>query len=264
MITFFQERAFHLYNPYHLGDNVFNILFFNKIASYLKKKGWKIEYYLNSSYQKQVSEFIWEENKDIILLHDLEEKPEWALEAWINNSELVKNFELQTKIGFDTYYIYFMNCLCKKMEIDYIIMDLKFRDLDFEKRWKQLIVSKPDLQNIQILIINSEPLSGQYKVNRIEWNRFIQYLHTKYNIITTFKVPNIPCTMDEQWTIKDIASISTKVEYIIAINTGPFVGCYNIDTLNHVKKIYIFVNNLHFDHPKIHTLRDIEELYLSF
>ncbi len=264
MITFFQDPSFHIYNKYHLGDNVFNIIFFNKIGGYLKKRGWKIDYYLERGYIKQVGEFIWEENRDVIILHGIEEKPDWGLEAWINNRELVKNYELQTKIGFDSYYIYFFNRICEKMELGYVVMDLKYRDLDLEKRWNQIILKKPEFENLEILVINSEPLSGQYRFQKSEWNPFIQYLHQKYKIITTLKVPNIPCTMDEHYSIKDIASISTKMKYIIAINTGPFVGCYNHDTLEHVEKIFVFVNNLHFDHPKIHTLKHIEELYLSF
>lgn len=262
MITFFQDPSFHIFNKYHLGDQVFNILFFNKISGYLKKRGLKVEYYMERVYIKQVREFV--KDEEVILLHGLDKKPEWALEAWINNREIVKNFELQTKIGFDSYYIYFFQRLCEKMGLDYVVMDLKCNDLDFEKRWNRMILQKPEIQELDILIINSEPLSGQYRVDRVSWNLFISYLHHKYKIITTLKVQGISCTMDENWTIKDIASISTKVKYIISINTGPFVGCYNEETLNHIQHIYVFVNNLHFDHPKITTLKDIEELYLSF
>lgn len=262
MITFFQEPSFHIFNKYHLGDQVFNILFFNKITAYLKKRGWKVEYYMERSYLKQVKEFV--KDDETVILHGLDEMPEWAFEAWINNREIVKNFELQTKIGFDTYYIYFFQRLCEKMGLDYLVMDLKFQDLDLEKRWQRIILHKPEIQDIQVLVINSEPLSGQYRVDRSEWNRFIFYLNEKHKVITTLKVQGIPCTMDDNLTIKDIASISTKMKYIIAINTGPFVGCYNEETLQNVQHIYVFVNNLHFDHPKITTLKDIQELYLSF
>ncbi len=85
MITFFQDPSFHIYNKYHLGDQVFNIIFFNKISGYLKKRGWKVEYYMERGYLKQCEEFIWSENRDVIQLHGIEEMPEWALEAWINN-----------------------------------------------------------------------------------------------------------------------------------------------------------------------------------
>ena len=41
-------------------------------------------------------------------------------------------------------------------------------------------------------------------------------------------------------SVKDIAAISTRSKYIVAINTGPIVGCLNIYSLDYVKKWIIF------------------------
>ncbi len=266
-IPFFNPntQTFYLYNKYHLGDNVFNIIFFNKITPYLKKRGLKIEYFMEEGYIGQVSEFV--KDVDVIQLKRLNERENKnALEAWINNREIILNHELQIKIGFDTYYIYFFNQICGKMGIHYSIMDLKYIDNDLRDRYNLLKNKYIEYGDLDILIINSEPLSGQFRYNKTEWNRFINYLNRKYRIVTTLKVhntgSNIPCTMDNNLSIKDIASLSTKVRYIISINTGPFVGCYNVDTLQNVEKIFMFVNNLYYDHPKIETYKEIEDLYL--
>ena len=45
--------------------------------------------------------------------------------------------------------------------------------------------------------------------------------------------------MDLGFTCKDIAALSTRVRFIIAVNTGPFVGCYNDKTLQNIEKIYL-------------------------
>ncbi len=263
-IPFFDSNThtFHLYNKYHLGDNVFNIIFFNKITPYLKKKGFKIEYYMEEAYLNQVGEFVKDTN--VIQLKRLNEKEgKNALEAWINNRDIILNHELQIRIGFDTYYIYFFNQLCYKMGLNYFLMDLKYWDDDLKFRYDNLKTRYNEYSNLDILIINSEPLSGQFRYNKSEWNRFIHYLNRKYKIVTTLKVTNnIPCTMDNNLTIKDIASLSTSVRYIISINTGPFVGCYNKRTLENVEKVFMFVNNLYYEHPKFETYKEIEDLYL--
>ncbi len=268
MIGYEENRKYHkniylIYNKYHLGDNIFNMILFNKILPYLKENNYKIYYYCLKQYHKQVEEFI--KDKEYIILKELTDK-KIGLEAWINNENLIKKYELQNKIGFDRYYMYFFNILVKKMNIPYYIQDLMYKDDDLIYRQDKLLKeNKNILEDLNILIINSEPLSGQYKYNKKDWLNFILYLSSKFKILTTLKIDDkIPCTMDFNYSCKDIAAISTKVDYIISINTGPFVGCYNEYTLKHVKKIYIFVDNLKFEHYKISVHQNILDLYKFF
>jgi hypothetical protein len=48
-------------------------------------------------------------------------------------------------------------------------------------------------------------------------------------------VDDIACTLNEGLTLKDIAAISGHVKYIIAVNTGPLVGCFNKMAFENVK-----------------------------
>ena len=59
----------------------------------------------------------------------------------------------------------------------------------------------------------------------------------KFKIVTTFKVNDVPCTLDDKLSIFKIGAISTHSKIIIAINTGPFTSILNIYTLNNIKKI---------------------------
>ena len=47
-----------IYNKWHLGDHIFNIIFFNKISYFLENNDIIIHYYLKNSYIFQVKEFI--------------------------------------------------------------------------------------------------------------------------------------------------------------------------------------------------------------
>ncbi len=260
-VSFFDKRRrmFLFYNPYHLGDQIFNMILFHKISDLLKRLDVKIRYSCKREYHEQVGEFI--EDKERIQLVDLDNQ---GLELWINNPQIIKRYELQSLVGYDNYYILFFQEVLRKMCVPYLLMDLKFEDEDLLFRQKKIYEKYTEMENVEILIINSIPLSGQYRYSAEIWNRFIFYLSKKYKVITTNKVENILCTQDMQFSVKDIGSISTKMRYIIGINTGPFVGCYNVYTLQNVEKIYIFVDNLYFQHRKIEKIRDIEYLYLYF
>ena len=108
------------------------------------------------------------------------------------------------------------------------------------------------------------PLSNQLNVNEEEWNNLVIELNKRYKIVTTKKVKNIACTWDDKLTIKKIAAISTKAKVIIAINTGPTSGIFNIYTLNNCKKIYIFDNRVSYTNiPQLENLNNLEEFNLG-
>lgn len=258
----YHNNIYHLYNKYHLGDNIFNIILFNKISEYLRDNDLKIYYYCIESYHKQIHEFIID--KETIILHNLDDKHEKGMEVWINNENISPKYDLQNIIGQDRYYVLFYNLVLQKMNIPVHIFDLKYEDDDLLKRCDFLKNKYNEYNKLDILIINSEPMSNQYKYSKNDWNRFIQYLSDKYNIVTTLKVPGINCTMDNKLSCKDIAALATNCDYIITINTGPFVGCYNKYALDNVKKIYMFVDNQKYEHYKIEIHKDVNDLYRDF
>jgi len=276
-------KYMNLFNIYHLGDHIFNIIYFIKIENYILEKNIVFVYYCLPQYHSEIKHFIPLSLKSHIIIkniHDYENEyrrrlnhgnnqqfQHLGLEAWINNTMIIPDYYLQCSVGFDTYYTIYYNCLSKKLQIPKIIMDLSYSDEDLLVRYSSFQSRYPDLFSspFDILFINSVPKSGQLKYDKNQWNQFILFCHQKnYKVITTLKCGQIPCTMDLQFSCKDIAALSTHVRFIVAVNTGPFVGCYNDYTLQNVEKIFIFVNNLYFNHPKIHQHINIEDLYPIF
>ena len=100
-------------------------------------------------------------------------------------------------------------------------------------------------------------MSNQYHYNKDEWDTFIYDLNSKYKIVTTNKVNNVLSTSDDNLLIKDIAAISTNVNYIIAINTGPIVPLFNIYTMNRIKKFIILDNIYYYSYEKTITLKNM-------
>jgi len=237
----------------HLGDHIMNTFLFNKLKRYIENNGIIIEYYCNNKYHKEVIDF---KNSKNIKIYDF--KPIGYHLNGINfwNSEVYNG----TK-SYDELYKKIFNKCCKDIGIPYI-MDNFYNEDD------SLIIDYNNLKdiykNIDILIINSLPLSNQYFLDITEWDNLVIYLNKKYNIVTTRKVKYIPCTLDDQLTIKKIAAISTKSKVIIGINTGPSTAIFNNFTLNYCKKIYMFdINNKYTTIPQLENVELINEIDLK-
>ena len=118
-------------------------------------------------------------------------------------------------------------------------------------------------KDIDILIINSIPLSKQYHYVESEWESYITELNKQFNIATTKKVDGVKCTLDDNYTTLDIAAISTRAKVIIAINTGPFAPLLNTYTLNNVRKVFIFDQNRYYSYPHFENKNKIDEISID-
>jgi len=231
------NKELHFWNKWHLGDHIFNCIYFYSIKDYIEKENIKIFYYIPDIYLYQVSEFIPSEN---IILSSINEHR--GTNIWIGCDDYDYNWFKYSKSnecsGFDIFLLNFFNKFSEKIKIPIKMNEFKYMDNELLLRYEAL----PEIyKDIDILIINSQPLSGQVDMTMNFINDMyltINELNKKYKIVTTKKIEGINCTLDNNYTIKTIAAISTKAKMIICINTGPIVGLFNGFTLNNCKIIY--------------------------
>lgn len=256
------NKIITLYNKWHLGDNIFNILFFNKLQSFLMKNNILIKYYLQSSYKKQVSEFL--NNKNVILLDYEETNPKMGRHLWIcaDKFKFKWSNELSKVMPYNVFYSNFYNQLLKIWKFPIRIKSIIYNDNSLINRYNNL---DQKYKNIDILFINSIPLSNQFEYEEEKWINFINNF-TNYKIITTKKIPNINCTLDDDLTVKDIASLSTHCKLIIMINTGIVPGLFNIYTLKNVKMFYNLDKNCFYNfisYPKFKNYKYLDEIEIN-
>jgi len=69
-------------------------------------------------------------------------------------------------------------------------------------------------------------------------------LKERFKIITTDKTifSDIPCTLDYKLNLLQIGNVSTNVEYVIGIATGPIINCFNIWNIDKIKKWFVLSN----------------------
>ena len=247
---------YNIYNKYHLGDNIFNMILFYNIKDYIEKNNIIINYYFQSVYFNQVAEFIPSKN---VRLFDISKKPKLSLELWICNRFFgfihePKNYH----ISYNSFYKIFFNIALTKLRIPIKLNRFTYKDEDLLSRYELL---DEKYKNIDILVLNSQPLSGQYNYDKNEWDNYIIFLNEKYKLITTTKVNNnIVCTMDDNLTIKNIAAISTNVKVVIAVNSGVVPGLLNYYTLSNIKRFYTFDDRCFYSYPNFVRKQKISEI----
>lgn len=253
---FNKNKIYHLHNDCGLGDSIFNFILFYAIKDYIEKNDIKIFYYTKKRYLPQLKEFLCSKN---IFLTSIEYKPNISIELWINNSLFEYRHDRQKfPMNFNKYYIFFFNKVLIKLQLNCNISKLFYKDEDLLVRYNNI---SDIYKEFDILILNSQPFSDQYNYNKNEWDKYIIYLSSYFKILTTSKVnDNILCTYDDNLTIKDIASLSTKAKVVIAINSGVFPGLLNYYTLLNVKHFYIFDNRCYYSYPNFTNYKNNEQL----
>jgi hypothetical protein len=250
--------AIVFYSNWHYGDNLFNLKFIYDISAKLKEKGTKIRYFYDSNYIKNVDELKRYIDPDVLTL-ETGSKPEGAIELWmgnpIENKCMVHIKEgtpiVSTEEFFDLFY--------KKMLKD---MGLEGLDVNTSLFQEEPYLDKlyenfdPKFKDLDILIINAEPMSGQVAYNKDKFNAMCVQLASKYKVATTSPIEghdSIPCTMRDKLMLQDIGAVSTHATRIIATHSGPLTPCFNAQAKRHVKKWIIFADNGAF-HSEINAL----------
>lgn len=220
----------NFYNEFHLGDCLYHIHYCRKLID--ANPGLEIGFYIQSQFHKEVQNFI---GDYAIKLHNLGDRPKDAINCWINSIGQFLAWGVATKFNYDLMYLEFYKFLSKQIKMDNPIKTAK----DFLMDNKELLKTNNLSRKFDWLVINSGGNSGQWYDNAI-FNKLIKVLKASgKDVITT--APNtegVECTLDSKLNILEIGNLSTTCDYIIGVQTAPFVPVTNIFNLNKVKMIY--------------------------
>jgi len=241
----------YIYNSWHLGDHIFNFIFFHNIQRYLEENNITISYFAQLEYHEQLKEFIPSSN---VILNGY--YAEIGIHLWLGaysykylNNDLF--FKPYNELHLDMY-----NIFLQENGFETKINSLEYKDNDLLVRYDRL---SEKYKNIDVLVVNSDALSTQYHYDETEWKNYIEILNEKYKIVTTKKVEGINCTRDDNLTVKDIGALSTKVKVIIAVNTGVVPALLNTYTLSNVKKFYLFDNRVDCFHYPVYPIFEMKQ-----
>lgn len=263
-------KSYYFHNLYHLGDNVFNMIFFKILETTFIQNKIIIHYYCQPEYIDQIKDF---NSNSHVVIDGIHHKPPNSIELWIDKKMLglswtkVYNHNRKkgrTRSDYNKFFSDFFNNVLKMMNVPRHINLFYYKDRNLIDRY--LFLSKQfnkKYSNIDLLILNSEPRSGQYQYNKSDWDNYIKDVNSHFKVICTTKVEGINCTSDDNLSIKDIAAISIKAKVIIAVNSGVVPGLLNKYTLNNVRHVYIFDNRCKFSYKKFENRNQISEITIN-
>ena len=231
------------YNKYHYGDHILNLKFLFNISNKIKEKGVKVKYLYDSNYIKNIDELQRYVNPETVELEALTPTlPESAIELWMGNGVEGKAAACSENCIFDKYFTEFYTMILSKLGIDPAGINVSLYQ---DEPYLQDIYNKldPKFKDLDILIINATPNSGQIMYDKKKVDAMCSHLAKKFKIAVTTPLDedkSVVCTMTENLKLQDIGAISTHTKYIVGVHSGPLMACYTAATKANVKKWIIF------------------------
>lgn len=222
----------NFFNEWHLGDCLYTIHYFNKLIrkySYLE-----IHFYCNSDYHKELQ--LWNRYRAQLFLHDISLKPENSINTWIGENDFYwKNLEPAFNGMFDVFYIEYFKNLSSHIGLESPIVTPEDFLFDNEEILTQNVIN----EEFDVLIINSKPFSNQIDSDSIRnLNKFsLNLIDSNYKAISTEKINDaIPSTIELEYSLLQLAKMSTQVDIIIGIHTAPMLVCFNKYNIDKVQQ----------------------------
>lgn len=244
------------YNKYHYGDHILNLKFLFNISNKIKEKGVKVKYIYDSNYIKNIDELQRYVNPETVELEALTSTlPESAIDLWMGKAIEGKAAACSENCIFDKYFTEFYTMILSKLGIDPAGIDVSLYQ---DEPYLQDIYNKldPKFKDLDILIINAAPHSGQFNYDKKKMDAMCSHLAKKFKIAVTTPLDedkSVVCTMTENLKLQDIGAISTHTKYIVGVHSGPLMACYTAATKANVKKWIIF-NDWGINHSEINNV----------
>jgi hypothetical protein len=259
------KTIYKFHNNWHIGDCILALRFFYNIQSLLKANNINIKFLYNQSYIKEnIKELERYSVADTIdLLPIKNNNINNSYDLWMNHA--INNIN-HTK--WETYFNAYYTKIISQLQLSHLNINCSlWQQEDYLQDIYKTLPAK--YKEIDILVINGTTHSGQYNRDRSEMDALCIKLNTKHTVVTTRKIEGIPCTLDSDLRLQDIAAISTHSRYIIAIFTGPICALYTTSTKAYVKKWFIITTNKHkYTHNSIDydmiTDGDLSSIYKYF
>lgn len=245
------KKIFNLFNQFHLGDNIFNIHFFNQ---YSKNDDIVFNYYVNPIYFNELEKHI--KNKNIYLHSINNGIPHNSFNVWIGHNQFYHNWITKNNF-YDLFYVDFFKMLSTSFGLESKIntkLDMLFDNSTYKVGLNS---------NYDYLIINSTPMSGQFNYNESDFINLCDYFNSKkISFITTKKVKNYECTLDYNMSIVDIGNLSNNCRNIVGVNTAPIITTFTKTNIDKVDKRFILDNTLTYSYnEKIFQIKDLKQIY---
>jgi tetratricopeptide (TPR) repeat protein len=212
-------RVVRTFMHWHLGDNLLHLHFLRKLSERYPQL--EFVHALQPSLMAQCQEML--TDRPQIRLVPLEPGVDQGLDGWKGAEGFF--FQHPNRFQFGALYIDLFARLAHRMGLEsplHIPDDLLF---DYPA-----ICRDKRLGTYDVLLVNSQPLSEQFKSYReSDFVDLAELFRARgLSVITTRKIDGYPCTLDDHLSVTDIANLSLRARYFIAVCTGAMWPSMNI------------------------------------
>lgn len=227
-------KKLKMHNLYHLGDNIYSLIFLNNI---IEHNDISIEYSCRYNFLSELKQHNYK-NINLSALTQINN----SIDTWIQANNFwaeyfLKQDENNDWYYYDEFYLKFYDDLAKRNSLKHTfneIRDTLYYHPDLEKR---------RYDDYDFLIVNSRGGSGQFKYVYDDFKTLVYKLKDKgFTLITTEKIDNFDCTRDKNMNLKDIGNLSIGCKNVISVHTAPMTTALNIKSVDTVNK-WILLND---------------------
>jgi len=217
-------KTLDFHNDWHVGDQLAQLHFLRKLCAAYPDLSFR--QFMPDCYLWQMLEVV--EDTDRITLHPNNQRPNDSVDSWINYNDFCgrhKNYHYQ----YVEFYLEFYEHLAGRVGLESPIKTVADMLYDYPAIRKSTPLSQP----IGVLVINSAPLSEQFKdYNTGHFAALIQDLVAKgHKVAYTQKCPapaEAICTTDAGLTVTGVGNLSLDCDYIISVGCGPMWPTINV------------------------------------
>lgn len=220
------------YNSYHLGDNLIHLNWLRKVALIERDKAFR--HYCPSEHLPQLFDVI--EGVENLELAPLEQKPESAVDSWINADGAWDDATLRLNWVF--FQLRHFRLLAQKLEVHNPAQSRTDLLFDFPELARDNILSRP----FDVLVVNSRPNSGQFPLYSVEnFHKLVALLNERHlQCVTTLPTGLCPATIDVGLRVGQIGALARHCKLVVGVDTGPMWPTFNVLSLGSVRLRMVF------------------------
>lgn len=258
-------------NDFHLGDN---LIFLHLLRALAKQRpGQRFVHFCHACHHVQLQEVV--DDLPEIILQSFE-SPYWekhhkdAIDTWKNSDGAWESSPLRW--DWSAYTLWHHGVIARKLGFHPPFTCREHLLLDYPALEKDVWSDHHLLNlNYDVLVVNSEPCSGQFSPMAQHGsgylNPLIEKLTEKMTVITTS--PTTFCDSTDKvsengLSVSEIGSLSRRCHHVIGVMTGPFWACLNTHRHHYhegQRTVALLNNGENLNLPFVEQRASVEELF---
>ena len=227
--------TYEFFNEWHLGDALFQCLYFQKVAPQFPKDEFIL--YCREDHHPQLVEAI--EHLPNVRLLGLDKRTPQAIDCWIGRGGYWHQHPM--RVDYLRFYIAWFDLIGQEAGLPNPIQSIKDFWFDYPALKKETPLSRP----FDFLVVNAIPKSGQFVYEPQEMENFIALIAERGHAVVTTnpcKTPGVPCTLEHGLTITGVGNVSNFCTYHLMVSTGPSWPTWNVHNVGKVRHRIILLN----------------------